>query len=62
MTSPFIDLGTISRRMVGFMSRPLYPLWEKPRVPIGQEAGLDPAPVWTLWSRKIVYPLPGIEP
>jgi hypothetical protein len=34
-----------------------------PTVPIGQEAGWAPEPVWTQeFRRKILFPLPVIEP
>jgi hypothetical protein len=40
----------------------LYPL-ERPLVPIGQEAGWAPEPVWTQEDRGRILPhLPGIEP
>jgi hypothetical protein len=35
---------------------------EKPPVPIGQEAGWSPQPVWTRWRRKKIPSLPGMEP
>jgi hypothetical protein len=33
---------------------------KQPPVPIGQENGWAPVPVWTLWGKTL--PLPGIEP
>jgi hypothetical protein len=37
-------------------------LWKGPLVPIVQEAGWAPEPIWTQAREKIVSPLPGIEP
>jgi hypothetical protein len=33
-----------------------------PPLPIVQEAGWPPQPVWTLWRRQNHFPLPGIKP
>jgi hypothetical protein len=35
---------------------------KNPPVPIGQEAGWAPKPVWTQAGGKVLSPLPGIEP
>jgi hypothetical protein len=40
----------------------LYPRGKDPPVPIGQEAGWAPEPVWTQAREKALSPLPGIEP
>jgi hypothetical protein len=31
-------------------------------VTIIKKVGRAPEPVWTLWKRKNIFPLPGIEP
>jgi hypothetical protein len=45
------------------VSRPVraLPPGKEPPVPIGQEAGWAPEPVWTEAREKILSPLPGIE-
>ena len=42
-----LNLGTTWKRVVNFISRPLY-LRDTSRVHIEQEAGWAPEPVWTL--------------
>jgi hypothetical protein len=38
------------------------PPGKEPLVPIGQEAGWAPEPVWMRWWREISQPLPGLKP
>jgi hypothetical protein len=38
--------------VVSFTPQPLYPREKNRPVPIGQDAGWVPEPVWTLWSGK----------
>jgi hypothetical protein len=48
-----LDLGTRWRWVVSFTPRPLYPPGKEPLLPIGQEAGWSPEPVWTRgWGEK----------
>jgi hypothetical protein len=37
------------------------PLNKEPSVPIGEEGGWAPEPVWTLWNKEKYLPLPEIE-
>jgi hypothetical protein len=43
-------------------SRPALPPWKGPPVPVVQEAGWAPEPVWTKRIEENPLPLPGIEP
>jgi hypothetical protein len=45
------NLGTRYRQMVNFKLRPLYS-WGREPLPIKQEAGLAPEPIWSLWTRE----------
>jgi hypothetical protein len=54
------DLGTRWGSVVSVTPRPRFTPGERTPVPIGQEAGWAPEPVWT--QRKNVLPLSGIEP
>jgi hypothetical protein len=42
--------------------RQRYTLTKRPLIPIGQEAGWDPVPVWTQRLEEKSLPLPGTEP
>jgi hypothetical protein len=42
--------------MVSFTLLAALPSGKKPSVPIGEEAGWAPEPVWTTWRRKILDP------
>jgi hypothetical protein len=44
--------------VVSFTPRPLYPRGKTPppSVPLGQEAGWAPEPVWTTWRRQNYWP------
>jgi len=44
-----LNLSSRWRWVVRFMPRTFYPRRKEPPVPIGQEAGMDPEPVWTWW-------------
>lgn len=37
--------------MVSFTPRPLYAPWEETPIPIEEETGVAPYPLWTLWCR-----------
>jgi hypothetical protein len=52
----FLDLGTSWRWVVSFKPLPLYTRGNSPSVPIGQEAGWAPEPVWTMWRRENFCP------
>jgi hypothetical protein len=60
--SSVFDLGTRWRWVVSFTSRPLYSRGKSPEVPIGERVRWTQEPVWTLWSRENLWPLPGTEP
>jgi hypothetical protein len=47
----FLHHGT-SWRLVSFTPRPLYTRGKESPVPIGEEAGWAPEPVWTTWGRE----------
>jgi hypothetical protein len=51
----FLDLGASWRWVVSFIPRPLYSRIEPP-VPIGQEAGWAPEPIWTTWRSENFCP------
>jgi hypothetical protein len=44
------------------MSPTAWPPRKQPLVPTEQEAGLALDPVWTIWKREYLFPLPEIEP
>jgi hypothetical protein len=48
--------------VVSITSRQRFAPGKGPPVPIVQEAGWAPEPVWTKATGKILLPLPGIEP
>jgi hypothetical protein len=57
---PFLDLGTKWRQVVNFTPLLFYPRETTP-VPIKQEAGRAPQPVWTFWRRKKLLLQKGIR-
>jgi hypothetical protein len=48
-SSTILDLGTRWRWEAILTPLPIYPPGKDPPVPIGQEAGWVPEPVWALW-------------
>jgi hypothetical protein len=59
--APFLlNLGPIRVWAVSSTLRPLYS-WDKSPVSINEVPGWCSGPVWTVWRRKIVFPLWGFE-
>jgi hypothetical protein len=56
--------GCIDPRILdlSFMSRPLYPYWKGPPVPIEEEVVCAPEPAWTTCREAKSLPLPGLKP
>jgi len=58
-----LNLGTGKKSVGSLRTQPLYTWGEKHPLPVEQEDGWSPEPVWTRWRRKKFPPLllPGIE-
>jgi hypothetical protein len=54
--STFLDLDTSCSSVVSFTPLPFYLRGKSPPVPIGQEVGWTPEPVWTTWRSENFLP------
>jgi hypothetical protein len=50
--APLFITAALDEGVVSFTLRPLFPPGKEPPVPIGQEVGWVPKPIWTLWTRE----------